>query len=379
MTKTPDRAETALRDALERQAGDAPPAGGLMDRVRERRQRKFRRAIGPAVLAAAAVVAVIVVAAWPDGRGSVDPAPQPKPKPEPAQVTATPTAGWRWESYGGVQVQVPGTWIEGITGTPPCLVDQEGKRPAPYVGRPGMVAAIGCTSPVPKLEYRSPYVWLGDSDAKPGSQDHGHGWVTQTRVVHGVPITVFAADAALRERILDSALWTGKADKFGCTPGHPNASHPEARPDPGAALADVGAVEQIAVCTYAVGQDPEAAEPSIASSQLTGQSAQAAVDAILAAPKGSGPNDPGSCVPEYAYGAQITVLHVRGARASAEVVVRYGGCDHHGTDDGATERQLTKDVAQRVITGPHKPDLVDGSVADLIWPGGSDLPAKPDK
>jgi hypothetical protein len=384
MTKNPDRAEVALRDALERRAADAPRPGELIERVRERRQRRRWRTAGPAVLAAAAVVVVLAVAAWPGGRGGTGPAPGPKPEPAASSNSSNSSnssdaaaAGWRWESYGGIEVQVPGAWTDGITGSPPCLVDQEGKRPAPYVGRPGAVPAIGCAKPVPELPNRSPYVWLGDSGAKPGSQDHGHGWVTETRDVHGVLITVFAADAALRERILGSARRIGKTDTYGCQPDDPNSSQPEARPKPGTALADVGNVEQIAICTYAIDSRADAGLPSIASSRLTGQAAQAAVDAILAAPAGSGPNDRGSCATDYAYGDQITVLHVRGDQATADVIVRYSGCDHHGTDDGEIVRQLTKDVAQRVITGPHKPSGLIGSVADLIWDKGPATPNKP--
>jgi hypothetical protein len=371
MTEHPDRAEVALRDTLERHAAEAPAPGQLMDRVRERRsRRRLWRTAGPVVLATATVVMVVMVAAWPAGQGGIDPAPGPKPRPE--QVASRPADGWRWESYGGIEVQVPDTWTYGTTGEPPCLADQASKRPEPYVGRPGAVALIGCSEPVPELEHRSPYLWFGDSLAEPGSQNHGHGWVTETRDVRGVGITVFAADAALRERILDSAQPAGKADAYGCTPSHPNSVEPDARPKPGAALADIGTAQQIAICTYSIDRRTDAGLPLIAGSTLTGQAAHAAVEAILAAPQGSGPNDPTSCTADYAYGDQIMVLHLRGAKASADVVIRYGGCDHHGTDDGEVLRQLTRDIAQRVITGPHKPTGMNGSVADLIWGEGPD-------
>jgi len=92
------------------------------------------------------------------------------------------------------------------------------------------------------------------------------------------------------------------------------------------------------------------------------------VRAIQAAPEGSGPNEPENCLPEVAAGHEVLLLLVRDNVRGQEVVVRYSGCDHHGVDDGHTHRRLTADVLRPLLSGPHMPTVLNGAVADLIWP-----------
>jgi hypothetical protein len=277
------------------------------------------------------------------------------PAPGPAEP---PAAGWRWESYGGVEVQVPDDWGHGTTGTPPCLDSAEPKQP--YVGRPGPVALIACGGPsVPPLDKRAAYLWF-DSRAETGVQTHDGGWVEETRVVGDVALTVFSNDDAVRTRILDSAR-TAKND--GCPAEHAVTTGPEARPDPGAGgLTAMGFVESITLCRYAL-EDSRV----LSSSQLVGPDAQAVAQAILAAPEGDGPNSPENCAPEVMYGDEVLLLTARDTTRTQEVFVRYSGCDGHGIDDGHTHRRLTADVLKPLLSGPHAPSSLNGEVAELVW------------
>jgi hypothetical protein len=92
------------------------------------------------------------------------------------------------------------------------------------------------------------------------------------------------------------------------------------------------------------------------------------VQAIAAAPAGSGPNTPQNCSPDRAYGEEIIVLIVRDELRIQEVFVRYSGCDGHGLDDGHTRRWLTADVLRPVLAGPHRPLYgLQSAVVDLVW------------
>jgi hypothetical protein len=294
---------------------------------------------------------------------------------EPGRQPAA--AGWRWESYGGVEVQVPDDWDYGTTGAPSCLETAEtAQRSRGYVGRPGPVPAIACPDPVPALEKRRAYLWF-DSDAGDGVTAYDAGWVEQSRVVGDLALTVFTDDPALRTRILDSARRAPSDES--CPVEHAVTSGPDARPDPGpGGLAALGPAESITLCRYALrdvgrptlrGSDRSAAaNPVLSAGELVGEQARAVVRAILEAPEGEGPNDPENCLPEYAYGNEVLLLRVSDGARTQEVFVRYSGCVGHGIDDGHTHRRLTSDALTPLLSGPHRPGVLQGSVGDLIWP-----------
>jgi hypothetical protein len=318
-----------------------------------------RRGVAIVVAAAAAAVTLFVVfatAGGPPGTGE-----------PPAGSGEAPAAGWRWESYDGVEVQVPDEWGHGTTNTPPCLdvpggADQP-KQPG-YVGRPGIVATIGCSISVPPLDKRTPYLWF-DSHADAGVREHDAGWVEETRVVGDLALTVFSDDATLRTRILDSARPAGTTGTGpGCAAEHAVTTGPDAHPDPGpGGLAAMGRVTSITLCRYALGEESKV----LAGSQLTGEEAQAVVRAILAAPEGDGPNEPGNCAPEVAFGEEVLLLTARDSARGQEVFVRYSGCDGHGFDDGQTHRRLTSDALKPLLSGPHEPSSLSGAVGELLW------------
>lgn len=324
------------------------------------------------LIAAVMLVAVVLASRWLVGsplasRGEAQPSVTP-----PATTQDRLPAGWRWESYAGIEAAVPDTWEYGTTHTPSCL---QRKGRAPYVGRPGVVESIACPDPVPSLAKRTSYLWLDDREAKPGVRRHDGGWIEETRIVGGVTLTVFTDDAALRDRILESVRVVDGSDAYGCPVDHRVSDNSLVRPNTGSdGLSAVGGIRSVTVCRYVIERDdqPSPHKPLVAASRLAQPAAQELVDAILAAPPGSGPNNPSSCLRSVAYGNEVLVLRVSGSAGVREVFVRYSGCDGHGTYDGATVRRLTTEVARPLLRdGPHQMTAGSAQLVPLIWPSGT--------
>ncbi|HEU5469176.1 MAG TPA: hypothetical protein VFV67_00875 [Actinophytocola sp.] len=311
-----------------------------------------RRVALSVVVLVLAVAGVLVAVFW---RGDT-PRAAPPAAPPAGSVTDLPT-GWRWEAYGGVEVQVPADWGNGIANYPPCLSREKHQ---PHVGRPGVVPLVMCSGPpVPALELRAPYLWFSNNVSADRVQTYDGGWVSQTRTVAGTTFTVFSDDPDLRTRILGSARPAAGATNPACPADHPARTNRDARPDPG--KPGLAPVESITVCRYSLtGNGPAV----LSTSQLTGDQAAAVSRAILAAPEGTGPDSPDNCAAEYAAGDELVVLRIAGG---TEVVVRYSGCVGHGFDDGHTRRKLTADAIRPVLSGPHHPATLSGPVSELVW------------
>ena len=205
-----------MREGLERRAEavdvTAPVARNATTAVR-RRQRGWLTA----GFAAASVAAVAVIA-------TLDSTPPKPPDDEAGGPVAVDQSGdWRTEYWADMKVDVPADWGYGgapmasggdvVSCFPEQMLEADGQRvptnqmpgQVGYVGRP-----IGMTDVcVPYPDNRPdlphvPYVWLG-ADVEVGTIDLGDGFVQETVEVNGSTLTVASTDAALRERILDSA------------------------------------------------------------------------------------------------------------------------------------------------------------------------------
>ncbi len=124
----------------------------------------------------------------------------------------------------------------------------------------------------------------------------------------------------------------------------------------------------MSACRYLVPGSPSETDlpaPLLASIQWQESDAADLIDAIDAAPPGSGPDDDKSCAPSHRLGDELLVLRVDDGTDVQEVVVRYSGCGGHGVDDGTTTRQLTGDLLQRLLVGPLAPSSLSGVVANL--------------
>lgn len=351
MTGNRDQTETLIERTLARRAEQAPSDDHLLTRVHARlRRRRVTRRTGAALVAATAVAAGIAgVNVLTAGNPGTPAAPS-----ESTTVAGAPD-GWRWESYRFVEVQVPDTWGYGTTGWPHCL--DKTPRP-PYVGRPGYVPMIGCN---PKAKEPA-YVWFGDG-GKAGVRQRDNGWVEETRTMAGMSVTVFSDDADLRRRVLESIRPISETDAHGCPVKLPDTVRPGHRPANAGGLESVGTVRSVTMCKYMSDWSP----PLIAGSTIDTEAAGRVVNAILAAPPGSGPHEPaGSCMAGDE--SEMMLLKVRGTERDQDVTLRYFGCGNTGTDDGKTLRQLTREVAAPILTGVFTPTGARGPVLDKILP-----------
>jgi len=229
-----DASEKLIAEALSKHASDAPSDHDLLSTVHYRlHRRRTGRMLGAAVLAAA-VVATAITATH---------SLQTELRSDPQVARPGPAApGWRWESYKTVQVQVPATWTQYISGPAPCttLADQA----VPTIGRLngwlGHTNLYTCSDPVMPLAARQPYVWFDDVQA-PGTKQYDAGWTEETRLVSGVKVSVLTKDDAIRRRILDSARPITGTDTYGCTPADPGGPTPVTPAD---------GVTSIDICEY---------------------------------------------------------------------------------------------------------------------------------
>lgn len=350
MTGPTDPTEMLLEQSLNRHAAQAPADDLLLDHVHVRihRRRRTVRAVGGSVLAAAAVLAVIIATSAGKELSRPD---------SPPQVAGPAADGWRWESYRKVELQVPATWGYGVDLSQWCVQ----AKPLPFVGRPGPSTMAHCPE-VPDVDRRVPYVSF-DED-RPVLRSFDHGWAREARSIAGTVVTVFSDDPALRARIFSSAREITGTDVNGCTPNHPTAADPTTRPRSEGGLGTVGDVKSVSVCGYML--QSAGTEPLYTGRTFTGTAATGLVDAIRSAPAGSGPNNsPDVCTPED-LGERVYVLVVHGSQHDQEVIVRYSGCQHNGTDDGDTERRLTTDVLSPILAGADRVGSMSGAVGDLL-------------
>ena len=342
--------DVLLERTFERHAANAPSADGLVDRVQSRLARRRRRGV------LSTVASVLAVAALSFGVIQF-----PNAVPFANDVLLP---GWRWESYNGVEVQVPNSW--GYSSYPwnPCFQ----KRRKPSVARPGLLPAVYCTAKVPQAEFRSNYLEF-DSFQGEGKERLDHGWARETKIIAGVRITVGTNDAALRWRILGTARRSGSVDALGCPIEHPVPAPADGPIGPG--LDPAASVESVSVCSFSIQDGWVGLAPGklIASSRLEGAPARAVVDAVLAAPQGTGPNHPntGQCQDyDKPMGDEPMVLRVHTGSRSVDVVVSFSVCAARWTFDGMTSRQLTKELLALIVQEPHHLSSFDRSLAPLV-------------
>ena len=267
--------------------------------------------------------------------------------------------GWHWESYETVQVQVPNSWTDTfyshlwtcepiVYGQPSPAVPKTGE-----IGRPvrGAVTMQDC-GPVPEPADRVPHLWFDDEGRSPGVYRHDHGWLEEVRVVGGVHLSAFGNDPELLRRILDSAVPIDGKDAYGCSATPPPVVGDGVRPT-GPGLDGIGEVQSVRICGYGIDGLPQDAQ-LLAGTALSGQEARELVDALRAAPAGSGPNIPYNCETRFRDDLLVTV---RGSAGEQELSVRYNTCNHNGIDDGTTARQLTRDTLLPLVHALYSPQL----------------------
>lgn len=262
-------------------------------------------------------------------------------------------AGWRWESYGGVEVGVPGDWgwDNGTQRLSQWCIATPEQIAKPIVGRPGGSTLAGCdagSKPAPDtLIAKTGSVVAFDRTAeRPGTAEQGDQSVVR---LDGVQVTVNAPEE-LRRRIVATIRPVADADSYGCPTTHPISGRPQQRPAKPVELASLTAVTAVSACKFAIGGESSGAQPRLISSlRLDGAAAGQAIRQAATAPPGGGPDTAHECLPSASYGDEVIVLLVRSAAGQTEIMLRYSGCDHNGFDDGVAVRKLTAEAVAPFI------------------------------
>lgn len=335
--------------ALAQYAESAPQTYAPAERaMRGARRLRLRRR---ALTAASTAAALVVPAAWVLSLSGSAPT---TTDPDAGRVPVAPsvdTRDWRWESWGGVQFQVPRSWGHGDL-TQWCM--RRGPD-GPAVDRPEIVSTHGLCSlrddgrPTYTggllLRRESAGVRLSRADVAPYA-------TTRIYTVAGVTLTVIDIDPVVGSAVIDSVEEVGRRDFNGCRPRRererPSAVRAPAAPGP---LEGVGRVGSVSVCRYGLSGWPR---PTLISSRrLVGIPARQAVNALTAAPAQDGPASVSGC---GRTAREFAVLELWPAATSSagptSVVVRYDGCRGHGVDDGRGLRALTAGVLDPILVPP---------------------------
>lgn len=328
-----DAAERLVEASLSQHAADAPADDHLLSVVHQRlRRRRTGRTVGAAVLACAAVATAITATHSLTSQLRTDP-----------QVTrpGPPAAGWRWESYKTVQVQVPSGWTQYISGPAPCTTFANSAVPS--IGRlSGWLSRTWytCGDAVLPQNRRQPYVWFDDVQA-PGTKQYDAGWTEETRLVAGTKISVLTKDDALRRRILESARPITGTDYYGCAPT-----------DLGPHGTGLNAKDQFTsanVCEYWHGS-------LVSGSQLAARTATAFAQRVNSSPEGPQSARAAGCgnIDQRTF---VVTLHGRATSYPVWIIADYCIEDHtFATDDGTTQRRADAATLDLIQQGVHKPN-----------------------
>ena len=307
-----------------------------------------------------------------DGPTAGQSTPRQSPSAEPEHALP---AGWRWESYGGVQVGVPGDWGwgNGTQRLSQWCIANEAETARSIVGRPGPATLVACPgqdrSPSPETLIENTGQVVGFSRTEDRSDGVSHEGDRTTVRLHGVVATV-QARPVLRRRIVETVHRVG-VDSFGCPATHPISNDPDRRPEP-ADVAGLKEVSAVSACKYELARGPSSPEPRLLSSlQVEGAAAARAIQDVARAPVGGGPDNPAQCLPSVSYGDDVIVLRVRSSAGRSDIVMRYSGCDHNGFDDGVAVRSLTAAAVAPFVAGPNAVFSFDGPQAKVSMLGAN--------
>lgn len=341
-----DAQARAVRQALLEYAELAPPSFSAGDRavVRARHRRRRRLALGGAL---AAVVVAPLAWAGVTGAGTAPTSAPPRPRLDPSAVDFR---GWRWESWGGVQLQVPGDWGHGDL-TQWCVA---GGTSGPAVDRPETDSTdVLCSlHDNGRTTYTGGVLLRRDGEGPRLSRaDVAPYATTRIHTVGGVTITVVDIAPAVGSAILASAEVVGGRDYNGCRPEHPREpATPSANRSPDGPVTNLGAVTAVSVCRYGLTGWPR---PTLISSRrLTDASADAVLAGLRAAPVQPPSSAPGACRARPEEFAVLELWETGEPGGPTSVVVRYDGCRRHGVDDGVSMRGLTAGVLKPVLLPP---------------------------
>ncbi|HEY8790801.1 MAG TPA: hypothetical protein VIM10_16960 [Actinopolymorphaceae bacterium] len=334
---------------------------------------------GRSVVVVLAMLSVVAASGCAAAPGTITAAPSSAPGSTAQGGGRAPAlpAGWRWESYGGVEVGVPGDWRwdngsqrigQWCANPRTAEADQ-----IPAVGRPGVSSLVGCGMDTPKgkpdpstlLKNTGPIVAF---DRPEKSRDGVVKVGDRTTVgLNGVEVTV-QVEPELRKEIV-ATVHAVTVDVNGCPATDPVSRDPARRPAPAGDVSKLANVSAVAACKYILGHDDYGSDPRLQGSlRLDGAKAATAVERIAAAAKSGGPNAPQNCTADTSYGNELIVLRVTSDTGESQVYLRYSSCDHNGFDDGRSVRRLEAKSIAPFIAGPNAVNGSLGATAKLVWP-----------
>jgi hypothetical protein len=308
---------------------------------------------------AIAVLITLVLSAC----ASPEEAGRPEPGPLPSAVAPELPSGWRWESYGGVQVGVPGdwSWADRALRLDAWCINRETEPP--IVARPGApVPLIACPEGENQIKNTG---WLvgfgqmlpGDAEGVVRSGDRTTVRTAGVEVIVQVP-------AELRDRIVATVHRVDDVDAYGCPVRHPISDTTAWRPAAGPDVAALRDVTSISACRYGLGSPGSI----ISSVRLDRDAAGQALQGILRAPRGGGPDRPQDCLPEVALGDEAIVLRMESATGLSEIALRYDSCSGHGFDDGGTVRGLTLAAIAPFTGGANTVPSLEAQISEYLSP-----------
>lgn len=270
---------------------------------------------------------------------------------------------WRWESFSGAEVRVPKGF--GWSGTDQAFGQWcVGRNRDGLVARPGGISTlVGCGG------YEQDSVELSETLAKTGPVvafkfgARPPGMPHRTILKHGNLSVVVQAKDPLRTMIANSVRFVDHEDWAGCPIKDSISRNLYASPRPATDVTKLRGVDRVAVCKY---DKLTVDKPGLsASNLLKGVDARQTVRAIARAPKGTGPNQPETCIGGDAL--EAIVLRVHSRSGLSRIHVRYDDCDNVGFDDGVATRELTKNGLAHVLVGSLHPDGWSGHL-DAVFP-----------
>jgi DNA-directed RNA polymerase specialized sigma24 family protein len=349
--------------ALRQYADTAPSVLAAAERASVRARGRHRRRVAAVSVATALVVPALVWAVSSAG----PPVKTPAPDLQGLVASRPHVGGWRWESWGGVEVQVPRSWGSAdLTqwcaehGTSGPAVDRPELRSGHVLcslyddGRPTYTAGM-------LMRWAASSPRLSRADVAPDA-------TTRIFTLGDVTLTLVDVDPAVGDAILASAQVIGSRDHQGCRPVQQLGGAGFLADGPTAALRGgigrASAVSAVSVCRYGF-RGGWSGTRLISSGRLTGAAADRTVAALRAAPVVGRPGRSAHChLPEREF-AVLELWPVQAAGAAVEpprsLLVRYDGCHGHGLYDGTTVRRLTPRVLRPVTAPPWSgavaPDL----------------------
>jgi DNA-directed RNA polymerase specialized sigma24 family protein len=338
-----------VRETFTSYGEQTPEPYELAERVVQRSRRRRRN---QAVGGLAALVALVVPVAW----LATPPPSDPALDPQPPEIPLSEVPEWRWESYGGIEVQVPATWGHGDL-TQWCGDSPPDERvTGPSVDRPVLdpvgpepvvcsVSSGTGTRGVPRPTFTSGLImrppWaparLGRADVAAQAQIH-------TRWIGGVELTVVDQRLEMARRILLSATIIEETDVNIC---EPTARVPRLGRYLSMRQAGVDTMveaEAVSICRYQIGGWEE---PTLYSSTRVGRAGAAELLRLIQGARSIEPPSaewPAGCTPSDAI-----LLRVWQVGQPTNVWMHHTACDVQGLDDGARVRELPPALLRRVL------------------------------